>query len=379
MFKRFALAALPLALIFSGCTGSRSRLEKAKTAEDEIVVAEGEAPYKADDVPGSHAAALAAAQRAAVEQVVGVYVSAKTLVDKAVAIENNILTHVNGYVKKYEILSEGRSGEWYKVRIRALVATNQLHQDLDSLGLLRQPAVGNPRVAFLLQEWVGEKRVDNGEAARALTQGLLNRGFQVVALSSSVNADADPVDIAKSTSRGEAELIVAGLARAQSLGYGEKEFGGLSSYRASISIRVLEVGTGEVLTTVSETASGLEATPEIAAGKALGKVGELAANDLASLPGQLSERAHVAITISGVTSFDTLGNFEKALSSQPDVKDLYLRSFTQESGVATLEAHTQGISPQDLAERCVKLGGSTWSVYQVSGRSIQLSASQAGH
>ena len=36
------------------------------------------------------------------------------------------------------------------------------------------------------------------------------------------------------------------------------------------------------------------------------------------------------------------------------------------------------ISPQDLADRSVKIGGPEWSVYQVSGRSVQLSASQAG-
>jgi hypothetical protein len=377
--NRLVAYSLPLILFVGGCAGSRSRLTKAKTAGDEIVEAEGMAPYKSDDLPGTKAAALAAAERSAVEKVVGVYVDARTRVDKAVSIEDRILTNAQGYVKKYEILSEGRSGDWYKMRIRALVATGQIHERLDSLGLLRQPSVGNPRVALLLQEWIGEKNVTGGEASRAMTQGLLDRGFQVVELPASIDRSEDPTEIAKTMSRGQAELLVAGLARAQSLGYGQKAFGGLSSYRASISCRVLEVGTGEVLTTVSETASGLEGTPDIAAGKALAQVGQMGAVDMADLPRQLADRAHVSINISGITSFDALGNFEKSLSADPGVKDLYLRSFDQAVGQASLDAHIQGVSLPELADRCVKIGGSTWSVYQIAGRTIQLSASLAGH
>ena len=122
----------------------RRALQKAKNEEGEIVVAEGIAPYKADDLPGTKAASLAAAQRSAVELVVGVYVNAKTRVEKAVAIEQSILAKTSGYVKRYEILSQGRDGEWYKTKIRALVSTQQLHQDLDTLGLLKTAGRGIP-------------------------------------------------------------------------------------------------------------------------------------------------------------------------------------------------------------------------------------------
>src|SRR5580698_8910731 len=217
---------LASALLMTGC--ATSRIKKAGNEEGEIVVAEGIAPYKADDLPGTKAASLAAAQRSAVELVVGVYVSAKTRVDKAVAIEQNILTKTAGYVKKYEILSEGQSGEWYKVRIRALVSTQQVHEDLDNLGLLKEPAVGFPRVAIALQEYVGEQPDQGGAATQALTQGLLNQGFKVVELPKTVSPDQDPIELAKSIAHNAAELLIAGMGRAQSLGYG-KDFGGMSS------------------------------------------------------------------------------------------------------------------------------------------------------
>jgi hypothetical protein len=371
------LVVLPVALLAAGCGGSRSRLTKAAVSGDEIVDATGMAPYNAADVPGSKAAALAAAQRSAVELVVGVYVVGKTRVDKAVAIENNILANTQGYVKKYQVLSEGKEGNFYKVRIRALVSTDKLRDDLDSMGLLRSPAVGNPRTAILLQEWIGEKPDAAKNATHALTQALLAKGFQIVSLPASVNRDEDPVEIARSLSKGQAELVLAGLARAQSLEY-ERKLGGVSSYRAAVSFRVIEVGSGQILSTVSQVASGLEGTAEIAGGKALAKAAELAAADLASLPSELSKRSLVTVKIIGLTSFEKLGSLQKALSSKAGVKDVYLRSFNQAGGEANLELHIDGISPQDVAALAVKNGGEGWSIYQVEGRSIQLSASPAG-
>jgi hypothetical protein len=369
----FVLAAA--AILIAGC--ATSRIAKANNEDGEIVIAEGIAPYKADDLPGTKAASLAAAQRSAVELVVGVYVNAKTRVEKAVAIEQNILANTSGYVKRYEILSQGRDGEWYKTKIRALVSTQQIHEELDSLGLLKQPAVGYPRVAVRLQEFVGDHENKEGHAAHALTQALLNKGFKVMDLPVSVKPDEDPVEAARAIRPGEAELLVAGMARAQDLGYGGN-LGGMSSFRASISFRVIEAGSGEVVATVSQVASGMEATPDIAAGKALEKAGEAASNDLSNLPQELLKRSHVDLTLSGLKSFEKLSSFEKSLSAEPGVKDFFLRSYSQGSGVAVLDVLIDAIGPQELANRAVKIGGSDWSVFQVSGRSVQLSASQAG-
>jgi len=368
---------LAMSLAFSGCAGSHSRIKSAKPSEGEIVEAEGTAPYSESDVPGMRAAAIAAAQRAAVELVVGVYVTAKTKVDKAVEIEQTILTNTSGYVKKYEVISEGRSGEWYKVRIRALVLANDVRNQLNQMGLLQKPVLAHPRVAVLLQEYIGEKPSDAGYAKRALEQVLLNLGFKVVDLPSGVNAAEEPSEIAKGLSKNAAEIVIAGMARAESMGP-SKNFGGMSSYRSVINFRVLETGTSEVLATVSEVASGLEATPDLAAQKSLQLAANQTSKDLSSLPQQLTERAHYEVTISGLKSFELLEKFEHSLAEQSGIQGVYLRSFDQDSGVAAVDVLTDELSAPDLADRCVQLGGQDWSVYQVSGRSIQLSATLAG-
>jgi len=134
-----------------------------------------------------------------------------------------------------------------------------------------------------------------------------------------------------------------------------------------------------VIETVSDTASGLEASPDLAAGKALTNAGQLVAKQLYSLPQELDKRSHVTVSINGITSFETLAHLQSELVKTSGVRDVYLRSFTQSTGVAVLDVQTSGISPQSLAETAVKIGGDTWSVYQVAGYSVQLSASLAGH
>lgn len=373
----FALSGAAL-LVFSGCAGSKPRIKAEKGMQGEVVEAEGTAPYNASDIPGSRAAALAAAQRAAVELVVGVYVNAKTRVDKAVAVEQKILAQTSGYVKRYEVLKEGRDGEWYKVRIRALVSTDKIREDLDSSGLLKRPEVGNPRVTVLLQEYVGETESKNGYATRALTQVLLNKGFKVMEFPRSIDKDDDPVEIAKKLSRKTAEILIAGLARAQPLGYSQKDLGGMNSYRASINARLIETVTGEVLSTLSQVASGIEGTPDIAAQKSFDKVAELCADDLAKLPQSLSSRSQVNLTVTGITSFEELSNLQKKLPAANGVKDLYLRSFNQEEGIAVLDLSVDQVSTQEIADEAVRIGGSSWTVLQILGRSARVNASAAG-
>lgn len=379
--NRLKLVSVLLALTMglSACGGgSSSRLRAGKTLEGEVVEAEGQVPYNSSDLGGTRNAALAAAQRAAVELVVGVYVSGKTKVDKSVAVESNILSKSEGLIKRYEILNEGRSGEWYKMRIRALVSTKEIREKLDAMSLLRSPAVGNPRVTILLQEFVGEKEEKSLPATRALTQALLDRGYKVVEPPTSAKRDEDAAEVARTMSHNVADVLLAGLARAQSLGYGTKDLGGMASYRSSVVFRVIEVGSGEVITTVNETASGLEATRELAAQKSLAEAAKLASKGLDGLAQELTKRAHAEITINGLTSFEALSNLQKGLLKLNGVRDVYLRSYKQEAGIAKLDVLIDQLGPQELADQAARIGGPSWSVFQVTGRSINLSASQAG-
>src|SRR6266478_3685841 len=106
MTKRLLpLLALAAAGGLAAC--AHERLKVGETSEGEVVEAVGETMIdQSSDALMIKKRALAEAQKKAVEMVVGVHVSAKTLVSKAIEIQSNILARTDGYVKKYDVLKE---------------------------------------------------------------------------------------------------------------------------------------------------------------------------------------------------------------------------------------------------------------------------------
>src|SRR5436190_1744398 len=90
---------------FTGCAGSGQRLKLGETVDGEVVEAEGLSAVT-NDLIGTKRAALSDAYKNAVEKVVGVFISARTMVEKAVTIQQNILGKTDGYVKKHEVIKE---------------------------------------------------------------------------------------------------------------------------------------------------------------------------------------------------------------------------------------------------------------------------------
>src|SRR2546427_12382883 len=66
----------------------------------------GEAAIVQGDTARAEKEATDAALRNAVEQVAGVLVSSNTLVENSVLVQDQILSHSAGYVRKYDVLSK---------------------------------------------------------------------------------------------------------------------------------------------------------------------------------------------------------------------------------------------------------------------------------
>ncbi|MDE2291459.1 MAG: hypothetical protein KGL53_05195, partial [Elusimicrobia bacterium] len=143
------LLAAAVAIAVAGC--AHQRLKLGKTKDGEVIEAEGWSPYDPKDLLASKQRSLAEAEKKAVEQVVGVYVSAKTRVAQAVTLDQNILAKVGGYIQSYEVEKEWQEDGFYKTKIRAYVLYKKVGDDLKELGLVRPEAPpGNPRVAVVL-------------------------------------------------------------------------------------------------------------------------------------------------------------------------------------------------------------------------------------
>jgi len=323
------------AALCGGCAGSKSRLKVGQAPGGEVVEAVGYAPYNPKDLLLTKQASLADAQRKAVENVVGVFVSAKTLVEKSVSIENNILSRTEGYVKKYDVLSEGPEGELYKTKIRALVALKDLEADLKSMALLKEPELQRPRVQVVLIEQIERQDIKDNPGARALENALQTNGYVVVGPEKA----------------SEAELVFRG--KASAFPFQDEGLGGFVSYRARIDLQVERPGTKDILLSYSKEASGLGGNNDLAGMKALEAVGNLAGTELAEqVANAWGNSKNLIIYVEGVDSFEKADKVKKHLVSQPGIKDVILRMYDE--GMAQFEVQLGDIRATDLAVQLSK-------------------------
>ena len=353
---------IALSLLLNGCAGPKQRLNLGETAEGEVVEAEGLSAVT-NDLIGVKRAALADAYKNAIEKVVGIFISARTMVDKAITIQQNILGKTDGYVKKHEIIKEGLEADGlYHTKIRALVSYQQIQNDLKELEILKAPIIGNPRVAVLLEESLEGIGGDSRACSDAIAQGLLERGYKVVDRS-----ELASIRVAEATQallRGEtekalqpivqklnAEVVITGKATGSVLA--TEGLGGLISYRATLSAKALKAQTGDILATVSVQGSGLDGTKDAAAQKAMAQLGKNASNDLAGrIASELARRSTVLVTVRGLSNLNRLGEVKDLISKTSGVGDIYMRSFG--GNAAEIEVKINSATSSDIANSLTK-------------------------
>lgn len=111
------LLLLLLLLPGAACTGAR----REDGSRELVVEAEGWAPTAGQNLLSIRHRALAEAQKKAVEKAVGVTVRARTKVEDAINIRESIEANMGGTIRRYSVLSERADGDFFKVRIRAVV------------------------------------------------------------------------------------------------------------------------------------------------------------------------------------------------------------------------------------------------------------------
>jgi hypothetical protein len=347
-------ARIACALLLLCACASRTQLKIGKTDDGEVVEAEGMVPYTGEFLAIKRAS-LVDAQKNAVEKAVGVFVSGRTFVEKAVAIENNILARTEGYVKKYDVIKEWREGDFYHTKIRALVALKDLEKDLKDMSLLQGPELSRPRVLVRVTEKIQKDAVDDKPAAAALQKQLTDNGYSVV-LST---GEAVPPD-----------LLISGTATAYP--FQAEGLGGFVSYRARLTVEAVRPGTAKAVASLSKEASGLGGNPELAALKALETVGNLVGEELAKqLTANWSNKKTVFVAIEGVASFAEVDRIKKHFSAEPGVKDLVLRTYDE--GMAQFEVELDNISSEQLAARMEASQSLPLKVIEAKSQTIRLS------
>jgi hypothetical protein len=334
-----------------------------------VVQAQGTASIQQDFVAIARDRAIEDAQRLAVEQAVGVMISNETLVENYQVISDKILQQSKGYIQSYDVLSDQREGNIYKVTIQAIVSTGQIKNDLAAIRLIIARK-SKPRLMILFDG--GDQADFIAEAG--MTKYFISKGFKLVdpgvvrknlEHARLMSLARDPHGAAKVGQRFGAEVILLCSVDTSSNPFrvGDVE---MYSNRATISAKVVNADTGAIITTGSETKripgipgliqSTTEQGAELLAGTLMNDI-------LNQWSSELTNTVEVVLFASQFHSFDELSSFKTFLTNQVrGIKDIRLRSYAQ--GRAELELDFQG-DTQSLAN---DLAGK-----MVSGRSIRIS------
>jgi hypothetical protein len=193
-----------LLVLLSGaaCAGPR----RADGAREVTVEAEGWAPTAGQNALSIRHRALAEAQKKAVETAVGVTVRARTKVENAVSIRESIEANMGGTIRRYAILSERRDGDFFKVRIRAVV--------------LHRPGGGARR----LKATRFSVKLPQERAASALRTTLSAHDFPL------------------GQSEADSEVLISGVV--ETFGKSDLRLSGFHAHRAVVSLSVADTRTG---------------------------------------------------------------------------------------------------------------------------------------
>ena len=333
-----------------------------------IVQSEGTASVHKDFVDIARDRAIDDAQRRAVEQAVGVMISNETLVENFEIISDKILSQSKGYIQSYEVLSEEREGDLYKVMIEAKISTARIENDLEAIhqliarkakprlmilfgGSEQSDSIGEAHMAryFLLK---GFKLVDSGVVRRNLEQGGYERLTHGMVAAQRVGE------------RFGAEVIILCSVEATSNPFkiGDIE---MHSNGATVSGKAIDVGTGNIIATGSETKRlpGIKDYIQPSIEQASEMLAKVLMNDILSQwSRELANTLEVRLFVSGFRNYNELNVFKHLLRAEVrGVEEIRQRLYSQ--GTAELEIDLRGDTvnlANDLASR------------HVNGRSIEI-------
>ncbi len=284
--------------------------------------------------------ALRQAQRAAVEQAVGVYVESRTEMENFEVKKDAIFSRTQGYITRYEVLDEQAAGEQYTVKIRAQVSMDKIKDDLMAMKILLE-SMAHPKVMILVDEThASAPGMEMNLAETELTALFKAKGFDVIdsaqfekvkSFAQTRQTMADNPAAAMSLGLLGAQYAVLGKAAVEDAGEAF-DGSGMKSIQAALQLKVVQTQTGRVLGSVVKNGAAAHISALTGAGIALRKAAKSAFNDYLadaiteSFQDFLNNGAPVTLNVTGVETFqrykavsEAVDGLEKIVSSKKEV------------------------------------------------------------
>ena len=286
------------------------------TAKPVCVVTEGEGLIVREDIPSAKIEAINRAKWAAVEQVAGVEVQSRTIVEDSALLDDIITTQARGVVTSHHLLHEQTLPEVVKVRLKACVEPAQARNAVSPLALNSTVAVFVPS----RQLDKGSHYSDTTSFSESLNNALIQKGFTVRDLAGGPGIKAADMDRALKEGtfialrslayRYQANTMVIGrIEPTISTNRGEDVGYGVSMPFTKVTVRLTyrlltRDGRGELVIVAagSEEATGLAPAPEDAQAVALNNLSAQAVPIImAKVDQRMKDLANkVLVTVEGV-------------------------------------------------------------------------------
>lgn len=309
--------------------------------------------------------AIRQAQRAAVEQAIGVFIHSETEVEDFAIKKDKILSRTQGYVTRFTVLNaETGSDGKFTVSIRAVISLDKIKDDLMAMRILLD-SMERPKVMILIEEkYVGMDDIGMRLAETEISSLLGAKGFDLV----------DQAQLARITATDQSRQALAGnMAAAQSLGLnvgaqyvilgkavvqdiGEAFPGsGIKSLQAGLQLKILQTQSGLVLGSVVKNGVAAHISPLTGATKALRIAVQKAVDEYVvdtitdSFQDYLNNGAPLKAHITGVRTFKQYKRVAGAVDILDRVVSSKKEGWNKAGGILVLDMRFKGTS-EELAE-----------------------------
>ncbi len=309
----------------------------------------------------SKADAIRQAQRAAVEEGVGVFIHSETESSNYVLQKDKILARTSGYVTSYKVIEESSKQNDFFVKIEATVSLDKIKDDLMAMKILLE-SMERPKLMVLIEEdYIDMTKPMMRIAETELNSQLAAKGFELVdkaqveevkEQNKARQALAGNVDAASSLGlMFGAQYVIIGKVVAQDVG--EAIAGtGLRSVQASLQLKVIQSQSGILLGSVVKNGVAAHISPltgaTVAIKNTVGKVtdGYLVDTITNSFQDYLNNGAPMKLHISGVKSFQQYKTITEEIETIKTIVSSKKEGWNKAGGLLVLDLRFKGTSEE---------------------------------
>ena len=367
-----------------------------QTDETRTVDVIGRGTIYRDDVARARDNAIADALQGVVEQAVGLVISPASVVQDFQLLSDRVYNQTEAFIHDYKVLTESKSGRYYRVVVRATVSMSAVQDKLQSIGTL-VIHTGMPTILFFLSEQnIGESSprylwgktslgVNLSVTENALSELMREKGFIIVDRAT-VGQDiqlgpeymgfelSDNAAVKLGNELG-ADLVIVGKAEARFSG--NVLDNNMKSIQARISTRAIRIDSGIAIASSQATRAAVHWDDRVGGAEALILSASVVGQDLvrqivANWRKDVRQPVLVELVVKGIREYADFVRFRRHLKNDVrGVRNVYLRSIR--AGEAEMDVDVVG-NARILADELMlqRFENLAVNIFEVSENGVQL-------